>query len=133
MRGPLITAVLAFAAGCHAYPEDTLIPSQVDIARLEARLGKHPCIRDLGLWERSYRFSRKSGLLTPYSLNPDLDVIEFHFRRAGTATIEAGRKILTPGHSGDWPDSESIQSIDGRFQLNSNRLVLSRCEPIMEI
>ena len=130
MRVRPVAVALLLLAGCSANVDDTAVPSDVDIARLEARLAEHPCVGDLKEWERSYRFSRKTGLFTPYSLNPDLDVIEFHFRRAGTISIEPALKVMAPGQSGDWPDSAAIQSLEGRFTIAGGSLRLPRCKPI---
>lgn len=116
------------AAGCNASVNDMDIPSEADIEQVEHRLARHPCVRDLDQWERSYRYSRKVGLLTPYSLNPDLNVVEFHLRRAGTVTIIPGRRIIAHTESGDWPDTQSIQSLHGRYDLNGSMLAISRCE-----
>ena len=99
-----------------------------DIARLEAKLAKHPCIGDLQQWERNYRFSRKPAFLFPHSINPDLDVIELHLRRVGTVSILPTRNVMVPAPAGDWPDSRPIQSIDGRFTLSSGALALKRCQ-----
>jgi hypothetical protein len=123
-------AALALTAGCNADIDDAAVPPDADIARVELRLAEHPCVRDLDLWERSYRYSRKMGLFTAYSLNPDFNVVEFHLRRAGTATIVPGRKVMAHRQSGDWPDGPSIQSLDGRFQLDGGKLLISRCEPV---
>lgn len=130
MRALSFAVALLLLASCNAHMDDRAVPSADDIARLEARLAEHPCVGDLKDWERSYRFSRKSGLLSPYSLNPDLDVIEFHFRRAGTVSIEPGRKVMAPDRSGDWPDSAAVQSLEGRFTITGGALSLSRCKPV---
>jgi hypothetical protein len=127
MRVRLLALVLLLA-GCHADVDDRTIPSDHEIALLEARLAQQPCIGDLGGWERNYRYSRKRGLLSPHSLNPNLDVIEFHFRRAGSVSIEPGLKVLVPDPGGDWPDSAAIQSIEGRFTVSGNSLSLSGCK-----
>jgi hypothetical protein len=124
----LAPAILLLAAGCQAHVEDNAVPSAADIARLEAKLAKHPCIGDLQQWERNYRFSRKPAFLFPHSINPDLDVIELHLRRVGTVSILPTRNVMVPAPAGDWPDSRPIQSIDGRFTLSSGALALKRCQ-----
>ena len=116
-------------SSCGYGVEDTALPSDADIRNIEAGLSHHRCIGDLTLWERNYRFSRKAGFLTDHSLNPDLDIVEFHLRRVGTITIVPGRNVMTPGPDGDWPDSNPIMSIDGRYQLSSGRLSVGPCIP----
>lgn len=130
MKGrALFAALLPLAAGCSTDFEDNAVPKIVDIERLEAKLAQHPCVGDLGQWERNYRFARKSAFIFPGSLNPDLDVIELHLRRAGTVVIAPARNVMVPAPGGDWPDSRPIRSIDGRFKLSSGALDLQRCEP----
>lgn len=128
MRAVLLGTAALAAAGCDWQADDPSIPSDSDIARVEAALARHPCVGDLNLWERNYRFSRKSGLLSAYSLNPDLDVIEFHLRRAGSITIMPGRNIVR-WTAPDWPDSNTILSLDGQYKLLGGDLSLEECEP----
>jgi hypothetical protein len=119
---------LLLLCACSYSVEDQTEPTSADIVRVEAKLAKHPCIGDLGQWERNYRFSRKTGLLSSYSLNPDIDVIEFHLRRSGTVAIEPGVNVMKPPPGGDWPDSSPIESIDGTFKLSDGKLGMPRCE-----
>ena len=127
MKAAVTLPLLLALSACHGTVDDPSIPSASDVQRLEDQLSRRPCVGDLGKWERNYRFSRKSGLLSPYSLNPDLDVIEFHLRAVGTIAIRPGRNIMAAG--GDWPDSGTIRSIDGRFTLTTGKLALSGCGP----
>ena len=119
-------------SGCDYGVDDNALPSDADIQHIEASLSNHDCIGDLSLWERNYRFSRKAGFLAEQSLHPDLDIIEFHLRRAGTITITAGRNVMVPGPGGDWPDSNPITSIDGRYQLSSGALSVGPCKPVKQ-
>lgn len=130
MKALASASALLLLAGCDVQLDDTSVPSAEDIRRLETMLSKHPCVGDVGGWERNYRFSRKTGLLSDYTLNPDFDVIEFHLRRAGTISIEPRMSIMAPTPGGDWPDSSPIRSVDGKFTLGSGALTMSRCEPI---
>lgn len=117
-------ALLLAVTSCHSQVDDKAVPSAADVARLETELARHSCVGDLQQWERNYRYSRKSGFLLPGSLNPDLDVIELHLRRAGTVTIRPGRYVMTPAPGGDWPDSRPIESVDGKFTLSTGSLSL---------
>lgn len=128
MRIAVISLLLL--AGCNVEADDSAVPSQADIARLEAKLAQHPCIGPVGDWERNYRFSRKSGLFTPHSLSPDIDVIEFHLRRAGTITIEPGRQVLMPNEDPDWPDSAAVRVVEGTFKIEGGILNVDTCEPL---
>ena len=130
MEMRFLAAAMLALAGCNATLSDIAVPEPSDIEKVEERLSRHPCVGDLGNWERNYRFARKSGLFTAYSLNPDLDVVEFHLRRTGTISIRPGRFVFEPRPGGDWLDSGPITSIDGRFTLSTGSLRLSKCEPI---
>lgn len=127
MKTRALLLVLFIVPGCGA-ETDNVAPIPADIRRVEESLSKHPCIGKLDEWERNYRFSRKTGLFTPFSLNPDFDVIELHLRRAETISIRPGSHVWAARHK-DWPDSKPIQSIDGRFRLTDNSLSLSPCKP----
>ena len=127
-RRALLLVTLLLVA-CQDDVVDNAVPEPADVERLEARLAQHPCIGPLADWERNYRYSRKTGLFSPHSLNPDIDVIEFHLRRAGTIAISPGRNVMAPAPSGDWPDSNPIQSVDGKFTLSSSSLNISPCTP----
>jgi hypothetical protein len=129
MARAVTSGLLLLLAACGTDVDDDAVPAPSDIRRLEQRLSQHPCVGALDQWERNYRFSRKTGFFSPYSLNPDLDVIEFHLRRASTITIMPGRHVLKPGPGGDWPDSNPIESVDGRLTLSSGSLRLSGCPP----
>ena len=130
MRAGLIVVSALAVASCFQDIDDPSIPAAKDIAHLEDALSRHPCVGDLGLWERNYRFSRKTGLLTPYSLNPDFNIIEFHLRRAGTMTIEPGRHVMQWREAEDWPDTNTIRTVDGRFVVESDTLEVARCKPM---
>jgi hypothetical protein len=127
MRLALLPSVLLLATACGSEVEDNAVPPPAAIEQLEQRLARHPCVSNLDEWERNYRYSRKAGLFTQYSLNPDFDVIEFHLRRAGSVTITAGRNVVQSPPDGDWPDSRPIEAIDGRFTLSSGSLRLAGC------
>ena len=127
MEARAVSLALLLLTGCAAEVDDA-VPTHSDIQRVEERLMRHPCVGDLDQWERNYRFARKTGLLSPLSWNPDLNVIELHMRRVGTINIRPGSYAWKPRHAEDWPDSRSIQSIDGRFNLANNALSLSRCQ-----
>ena len=129
MTKRLAILALILPAACFGDVDDDALPAPADIQRVEQRMSRHPCVGNLDQWERNYRFSRKTGLFSPYSLNPDLDVIEFHFRRSGTVTIVPERKVMVPGPGGDWPDSNPIRSLDGKFTLSDGSLAMARCEP----
>ena len=130
MKAPGLAAALLLTTGCSVDVDDSSVPSVGDIERLEAVLSQHPCVGDVNRWERSYRFSRKTGLISDYAFNPDFDVIEFHLRRAGTILIRPRMNVLTPTPGGDWPDSSPIRSVDGRFTLGSGKLTVARCDPL---
>lgn len=127
MRLFVLALAALVCASCNTSNDDTAVPAASEIDRLERLLARHKCVGRLDAWERYYRFSRKSGLLLGHSLNPDLDVIEFHFRRAGTLTIEPGRHVMAPKPDGDWPDSGPIKTLDGRFKQSSSQLSLRPC------
>jgi hypothetical protein len=120
---------LLLLAGCTNIDDDA-VPEASDIQRLEEQLAQHPCVGDLDDWQRNYRFSRKTGLFSPYSLDPDLDVIELHLRRARTVTIAPGLNLLPPEAGGNWPDSQAIQTVDGRYRLTDGTLKLAPCEAV---
>lgn len=91
-------------------------------------MSKHPCIGSLDDWERNYRFAMSKRVFWPASDHPNFDVIEFHYRRAGTVKIAPGTKAVPIAH-GDWPDSSSIEAIEGSYVLTSGRLSVGRCTP----
>ena len=127
MRFLPIIAASAALTGCYQQAEDPSVPSNAQVARVEAALAKHRCVETLSKWERNYRFSRKTGLLSSYSLYPDFDVIEFHLRRVGTVTIAPNMKIMPWSQNGDWPDSRTIEALDGRYALSSGELRIFGC------
>ncbi|HEX2802495.1 MAG TPA: hypothetical protein VHN55_00715 [Sphingomicrobium sp.] len=122
-------AAVFLLAGCTVV-DDSAVPESPDIQRLEKQLAQHPCVGGLDGWQRNYRFSRKTGLFSPYSLSPDLDVIEFHLRRARTVTIAPGLNVLPPEAGGNWPDSQAIQTVDGRYRLTDGSLKLAPCNAV---
>lgn len=129
MNAGKVTPLFFLLASCSSGNDEGLMPTDADVARVEGRLAGHPCIGDLNNWERNYRYSTVTGLFTPHSLNPDLDIVEFHLRRAGTLTISPGRKILA-SKSADWPDSEDVQTVKGEFKLKGDRLDVRTCERV---
>lgn len=106
---------------------DSSVPSEQQIAAVEAKLASHPCIGSLNDWERNYRFGMSKRMFWPQSDHPNFDVIEFHLRRAGSVQIGPGRAGFST-RSGDWPDSSSIESIDGSFAMTGGRLTLGKCK-----
>ena len=128
-----IVAMTAFALlGCFYEVDDPSIPAENDLVLLEEKLARHPCVGDLSLWERNYRFSRKTGLFSPFSLNPDFNVIEFHLRLAGSIRIEPDKRVMRWSESEDWPDTSSTRTLDGRFSIETATLDVDRCQPILE-
>src|SRR5690606_9222229 len=79
---------LCLLASCSGDEGHSPLPAQSDIARMEAKLARHPCVGDLDRWERSYRYKRNRGMFS--SDSTDFSVIEFHFRKAGTITLVPG-------------------------------------------
>ena len=126
MRIAALAAGIMIVGGCSYEASERPLPTEADVSRLEDKLTGHPCVGDLSEWERDYRYSMTTGLFTPYSLNPDLDIIEFRLRRAGTVTIHAGRKIL-PSKRGSWPDSAAVQSVEGRYKIKGGGLTIHGC------
>ena len=128
MKGVVASALCVLLMACAA-EEDSSVPSEQEIAKVEAKLASHPCIGSLDSWERNYRYGMSKRMFWPQSDHPNFDVIDFHLRRAGSVDIAAGRNRFSTG-SGDWPDSSSIQSIDGSFVIGSGRLKVGRCKPV---
>jgi len=127
MKGVLASGLSLLLLACAA-EGDSSVPSEQQIAKAEAKLASHPCIGALASWERNYRFGMSKRMFWPQSDHPNFDVIEFHLRRAGSVNIAGGRARFSTG-SGDWPDSSSIESIDGSFVISSGRLNVGRCKP----
>ena len=127
MKGVLASGLCLLLLACGAEGEFS-VPSEQQIAAVEARLASHPCIGSLASWERNYRFGMSKRMFWPQSDHPNFDVIEFHLRRVGSVEIAPGRAGFSTG-SGDWPDSSSIRSIDGSFVITSGRLNVGRCKP----
>ena len=127
MKGVIASALCVLLMACAA-EQDSSVPSEEQVASVEAKLASHPCIGSLESWERNYRYGMSKRMFWPQSDHPNLDVIEFHLRRAGSVNIAPGRSRFSTG-GGDWPDSSSIQSIDGSFVIGSGRLNVGRCKP----
>jgi hypothetical protein len=125
MKGVLIPSLCLALIACAAEGESS-IPRDDEVARIEAKLGSHPCIGSLESWERNYRYGMSKRVFWPQSDHPNLDVIEFHLRHVGTVVIAPSRSRFDTG-SGDWPDSSSIRSIDGSFVISSGRLNVGPC------
>ena len=126
MKGVPASALCLLLLACAA-EGDSSTPSEEQIAQVEAKLASHPCIGSLASWERNYRFGMSKRMFWPQSDHPNFDVVEFHLRRAGSVDIAPGRATFSTG-SGDWPDSSSIQSIDGSYVIGSGRLNVGRCK-----
>lgn len=124
----VVPAVLALAGCYREDPEE--LPRDEHIAMAERSLAGHPCVGDLNNWERYYRFAPATGL-SAYTTRSDLDVIEFHLRRAGTLTIEPGMRVLRRGESDDWPDGRNVRSLDGRFKIVGSALSIAKCQPVL--
>jgi hypothetical protein len=127
MRLSALAVGLLLCGACNTAIDENAVPAASDVDRLERILAGHECIGQLDEWERNYRFSRKTGILSGHSLYPDLDIIELHLRKAGTVTVRPGRNVLAPRPNGDWPDSSPMQSLDGRFTLSSGSLSMPPC------
>ena len=130
MRFRLVALGALTVVGCSYAVDDPSTPADQDIRRVEEVLAAHPCVGDLSKWERNYRFSRKIGLFSPYSLNPDFNIIELHLRRAGTTRIEPGRRVMQWRENEDWPDSSTIQALDGKFRIEDDALQMAACRPV---
>lgn len=128
MRAAACLAAMVTLASCYREDPEAL-PRDEHIAMVEQRLAAHPCVGDLKDWERYYRFAPATGL-SAYTTRSDLDVIEFHLRRAGTLTIEPGMRVLRRGESDDWPDGRNVRSLDGRFKIVGSGLSISKCQPL---
>lgn len=123
IRGTLLA--LCLLAGCDDQQGHSPLPGEADLVKLEQKLGRHPCVGNLDLWERSYRFKRTPGMFS--SDNTDFGVIEFHFRKAGTITLVPGSKTVSPDDSESWPDSPSVEALSGRYNVKSGTLSVARC------
>ena len=123
----IVAGALLLTACSDTIPRD--VPSDRLIDLVERDLASHPCVGDLSGWERTYRFAKPTGF-SAFTRHADLDVIEFHLRRAGTATVASGRTILRRGDGDDWPDGKYIRSIDGRYKIGGHALQLSQCTPL---
>ena len=124
IAGALLLAACSEAA-------DHAVPNNEYINLIEQKLAGHPCVGDLSQWERTYRFAKPRGF-SAFTAHADIDVIEFHLRRAGTATVRPGRTVLPRGEVDDWPDGKYIRSIDGRYKIGSDVVRLSRCALLKE-
>ena len=127
MRSAPIILAFVFLGGCYRENPEAA-PSETQVAMVERRLAGHPCVGDLNDWERYYRFAPATGI-SAYTTRSDLDVIEFHLRRAGTFTIQPGVNVLRRADSDDWPDGRNVYSLDGRFKIVGDGLSISRCRP----
>lgn len=118
---------LTALAGCAAEPDRPLVPAEKDVARLEAMLGKHPCVGTLGEWERNYRLGHQSNRFWPGTFKPEFEVIEFRYRHTGPVVIGAARNIVPVGADHDWPDSPAVRTLTGKFNVRSGRVNIDRC------
>ena len=125
----MAATLLVALAGCTSEPDRPLVPAEKDVARLEARLGQHPCVGTLDEWERNYRLGHQSSQLWPGTFTPEFDVIEFRFRHTGPISIKPARNIVAIGADQDWPDSPAVRTLTGRFNVKSGRLNVDRCRP----
>jgi len=125
MKAVFWIAGAVLLAACSEGNENSL-PNDFYVNLIERKLAQHPCIGDLSKWERNYRLAKPVGI-SAYTAHANLDVIEFHLRRAGTTTILPGRNVLRRGEMDDWPDGKYIQFIDGRYRIGGNLMYLSRC------
>jgi hypothetical protein len=127
MKFQLVALGALCVAGCSYAVHDPSTPADQDIRQVEQALAAHPCVGNLDQWERNYRFSRKTGLFSPYSLNPDFNIIELHLRRAGTTRIEPGQRVMQWRENEDWPDSSTIRTLDGKFRIEDGMLQMAPC------
>ena len=125
MRAAACVLIAAALSGCYREDPEAL-PRDEHIEMVERSLANHPCVGDLNNWERYYRFAPATGL-SAYTTRSDLDVIEFHLRRAGALTIEPGLRVLRRGESDDWPDGRNVRALDGRFKIVGSALSISKC------
>ena len=116
--------------GCSDVENELSTPRQADVDRLEAAAVKHACIGGLDGWERNYRFAMSKRVFWPQSNHANQDVIDFHYRRAGTIEIAPARNLIALGANGDWPDSSPIRTVDGSFTISTGRLTVARCKPL---
>lgn len=119
----------ALLLGACSGAADQAVPNAGLVNLIEQKLASHQCVGDLSQWERTYRFAKPTGF-SAFTAHADIDVIEFHLRRAGTVTVSPGRTILRRGEVDDWPDGKYIRSIDGRYKVGGDALRLSRCVPL---
>jgi len=131
MKPGLLAMSVLLLTSCNQGTADSA-PLETDVARLEAKLARHPCVGNLEDWERNYRFAKQEGFLWGYSIDPASDIIEFHLRRIGTVTIEPGIKVISPAQSEDWPEIPTVRSVDGTFGIVGGRLNVSRCKPALK-
>jgi hypothetical protein len=127
MRSALASAPALFLMACSQAGGEDLTPRIQDVDRLEAKLASQPCVGDLQKWERNYRYGMSRRMFWPQSDYVDLDVIEFHFRSAGTIAIRPERNLVGASENRDWRDSSPIQTIDGSFVISSGRLKMTNC------
>ena len=131
MKGLVASALGLLLSACAAEGNSSM-PSEQEIAKVEAKLASHSCIGSLASWERNYRYGMSKRIFWPQSDHPNFDVIEFHLRHVGSVEI-ASRSARFGTGKGDWPDSSSIRSIDGSFVLSSGRLNVANCKPYRTI
>jgi len=127
MKAVVTFAFLAALLGCSDPADELSVPRAADVDRLETAAARHPCVGNLDRWERNYRFAMSKRMFWPQSDHADQDVIEFHFRQAGSVSIAPARNVIGLGQDGDWPDSSPIRSLDGSFTISTGRLNLERC------
>lgn len=128
MKARITLIGVLMLASCGEETTHSPVPAQSDLSKLEAKLARHPCVGELGTWERSYRFLRTPRMLDPDHI--DFGVIEFHFRRAGTITLVPGHRVFTPDDSENWPDSPAVQALSGRYGIKSGTLNVAKCLPL---
>lgn len=130
MKAAVALAFALLLMSCSTGDEDQTLPRSEDVERLEAKVSSHPCVGNLGEWERNYRFGMSSRMFWPQSDHPDLDIIEFHYRKVGSFTIRPERNLARPSAGRDWRDSSSIQTIDGSYKISSGRLNVASCKRV---
>lgn len=129
MHRKVVATALIALAGCTGDADQPLVPPENEVLRLEAILEKHPCVGSLDEWERNYRLGHQSSRFWPGTFKPEFDAIEFRYRHTGPVSITAARNIVPVGADHDWPDSPSVRTLTGKFNVKSGRLNVDRCRP----
>lgn len=98
-------------------------PSSDLIDRVEARLTRHPCVKDLSRWQRLYSFA---GAAPGDPRLVDETRISFKFREAGLYDFIEERRITAPEI---WVnlDHRDYELVIGYFDLRNDRRNVEHC------